>query len=145
MIKLIVRTIINPTEEDERVIKSVTNFFELQEINIEKVGDKKIVIGKGYGSISLKRFYHELRREKILDAARQYLKKGKKDNRVIFFLNKQVAYIGKISFSSFEFGESPLGAIIVEIETNNPDRLIRWLTPRTKDGKPIEHIKPPDD
>ncbi len=145
MIKVIVRTVVNPTEVEERVIKSIKNFFDINEINIEVIGNQKMITGTGYGHRSLEKFYYTLRKERILDAARQYLQRGKKDNKIIFFLNKQVAYVGRISFSSFEFGESPLGAIVVEIETNNPSQLIKWLTPKTRDGKPIEHVKPPDD
>ncbi|MCD6563755.1 MAG: hypothetical protein J7K23_07585 [Thermoproteales archaeon] len=145
MMKITVRTIINPTEEEERVVKSITNFFNLQEIKITEMGYQKVLIGEGYGSKVLKKFYYALRKERVLDAARQYLQRGKTSNKIIFYLNKQVAYIGRISFSSFEYGESPLGAIVVEIETNNPKQLIQWLTPRTKDGKPIEHVSPPDD
>jgi predicted RNA binding protein with dsRBD fold (UPF0201 family) len=53
-------------------------------------------------------------------------------NRIVFFLNKQAAYAGHVSFSAPE-GESPLGPIQVILETENPEQLIDWLA-----GKPEE-------
>jgi len=47
-------------------------------------------------------------------------------NRLVFYLNKQAAYAGHVSFSAPE-GESPLGPIQVIIETENTDQLIDWL------------------
>jgi predicted RNA binding protein with dsRBD fold (UPF0201 family) len=55
-----------------------------------------------------------------------------------FMLNKQVAAVGKVSFTT---GESPLGPIVVTIETPDIERLIDYLAPRTRDGKPIEEIR----
>jgi predicted RNA binding protein with dsRBD fold (UPF0201 family) len=51
------------------------------------------------------------------------------DNSIIFYLNKQAAYMNHISFSS-QTGESPLGVIRVEIKSDNAKELINWLTPR---------------
>jgi predicted RNA binding protein with dsRBD fold (UPF0201 family) len=56
-------------------------------------------------------------------------------NRIVFFLNKQAAYAGHVSFSAPE-GESPLGPIQVILETEDPEQLIDWLA-----GKPEERKK----
>ena len=69
-------------------------------------------------------------REQILDAARKVLFNGIQGNTVCFYLNKQVAYVGHISFSQ-SVGESPLGPIRVEIESDNPHAVIDWLAPKT--------------
>ena len=53
-------------------------------------------------------------------------------NRIVFFLNKQAAYAGHVSFSAPD-GESPLGPIQVIVETENPEHVINWLT-----GQPEE-------
>jgi predicted RNA binding protein with dsRBD fold (UPF0201 family) len=53
-------------------------------------------------------------------------------------LNKQVATVSKVSFTD---DESPLGPIIVTIEALDIERLIDYLAPRTRDGKPIEEIR----
>ncbi len=68
-----------------------------------------------------------LQRDRIRAAARSQLFKGKEESRIIVFLNKQVAYVGHVSFSAPE-GESPLGPIRLEIQTPDPVGIIDWLT-----------------
>jgi uncharacterized protein len=68
-----------------------------------------------------------IQRDRIRAAARSQLFKGKEENRIIVFLNKQVAYVGHVSFSAPE-GESPLGPIRLEIQTADPVGIIDWLT-----------------
>ena len=48
-----------------------------------------------------------------------------------FWLNKQVAFAGHISFCE-ETAESPLGPLKVTIETDNPQQLIEWLAEKTE-------------
>ena len=79
---------------------------------------------------SLRKFHDLLRREMILDAARAVLLRGLQGNTITFHLNKQVAYVGHISFSQ-PVGESPLGPIRVEIRCDDPRGLIDWLAPKT--------------
>jgi hypothetical protein len=49
---------------------------------------------------------------------------------ISFYLNKQVAFSGHVSFSE-ETAESPLGPIKVNVETDNPEQLIDWLAEKT--------------
>jgi predicted RNA binding protein with dsRBD fold (UPF0201 family) len=49
---------------------------------------------------------------------------------ISFYLNKQVAFAGHISFSE-ESAESPLGPIRVNIETDSPEQLIDWLAEKS--------------
>jgi predicted RNA binding protein with dsRBD fold (UPF0201 family) len=65
-----------------------------------------------------------------MDAARRVLSKGLQENTLTFYLNKQVAYAGHISFSQ-SMGESPLGPIHIEIQCDRPQELIEWLAPKT--------------
>lgn len=53
---------------------------------------------------------------------------------IIIKVNKQAAYAGVVNFNE----ESPLGPITIIIRTKDPQRLMKWLAPRTKDGVPIE-------
>jgi predicted RNA binding protein with dsRBD fold (UPF0201 family) len=48
---------------------------------------------------------------------------------VTFYLNKQVAYAGHVSFSQ-QTAESPLGPINVKISCGNLQKLVDWLAPR---------------
>ena len=71
-----------------------------------------------------------LRNDRIRDAARRFLFKSIRGNMISFFLNKQVAFAGHISFSE-ETAESPLGPIRVNIETDDTEQLVEWLAEKT--------------
>ncbi len=86
----------------------------------------------GKDQSSLERLRMILQRDRIRAAARSVLRRSVEGNRIVFFLNKQAAYAGHVSFSAPE-GESPLGPIHVILETENPEQLIDWLA-----GKPDE-------
>jgi len=121
---------VNPTEDPNKVRVAVEKV--LGDISFETIedGEKRRLIGRSEGSAALIRFHDLLRREQILDAARKVLFKGIRGNIISFCLNKQVAYVGHISFSQ-AVEESPLGSIHVEIETDDPRAVIDWLTPKT--------------
>jgi len=121
---------INPTESEDKVKRAVENMFgNLEwEIKPQKVGN--VLVGKGKGIDSLTKFCNLLRRERIRDAARSAIYDGLSGKSMIFYLNKQVAYVGHVSFSK-PVAESPLGPIRVEIQCDNPRELIEWLAPRT--------------
>jgi predicted RNA binding protein with dsRBD fold (UPF0201 family) len=87
-------------------------------------------VGKTRGIDGLTKLSNLLRRERIRDAARGVLFEGLSGKFIVFYLNKQVAYVGHVSFSK-PIGESPLGPIKVEIHCDNPRSLIDWLAPRT--------------
>ena len=86
----------------------------------------------GKDQSSLEKFRMILQRDRIRAAARSLLRRSVEGNRIVFFLNKQAAYAGHVSFSAPE-GESPLGPIQVIVETENLEELIDWLA-----GKPEE-------
>ncbi|MEM2248664.1 MAG: RNA-binding domain-containing protein [Candidatus Bathyarchaeia archaeon] len=129
-VEVTVEVEVNPTEDENKVRIAVQRV--LGDINLEIVGEGKYkrLVGRASGLESLTRFYDLLRRERILDAARTVLLRGVQGKKIVFYLNKQVAYVGHISFSQ-PHGESPLGPIRVEIECDEPQSLIDWLTPKT--------------
>lgn len=121
---------VNPTEDENKVRVAIQRVFgDIDLQSVEEEGYRRLV-GKAKGIESLARFHELLRRERILDAARTVLLRGIQGNKITFYLNKQVAYVGHISFSQ-PYGESPLGPIGVEIQCDDPQSLIDWLTPRT--------------
>ena len=81
------------------------------------------------GLDGLTKLQNLLRRERIRAAARGVLFEGLRENSITFYLNKQVAFVGHLSFSE-PVGESPLGPIKIEIHCDNPKELIDWLAPR---------------
>ena len=120
---------INPTESEDKVRTAVKNMFSNLSIQVkpDKVGS--VLVAEGTSREALENFRAVLRRYRVRAAARKLLNANVRGNEVIFYLNKQVAFTGHISFS-LESGESPLGPIKVVIESENPRELVDWLAPR---------------
>ena len=130
-ITLHVEAEINPTEELEKVKKAVNNLFGNISITTKTEGESCTLTGEAAGQDSLTKFRNLLRNDRIRDAARKALLRKIRGNTIGFYLNKQVAYSGHISFSE-ETAESPLGPIKIIIETDNPQQLIEWLAEKTE-------------
>ncbi len=119
-----------PTEDLEKVKSAVEKIFSYISFQIKdsyKSSDVKILIFESKDKNSLLKIKEILKQEQIRDAAKRYLLENVKENKVVFYLNKQVAYVGRISFCE-PYGESPLGPIKVEIECEDPKELINWIT-----------------
>jgi hypothetical protein len=121
---------VNPTEDVEKVRRAVENVFGNVEFEVKPKKRGSILFGKAKGLDGLTKLQNLLRRERIRDAARGALFEGLGEKAIIFYLNKQVAYVSHISFSKPE-AESPLGSIKVQIQCDNPRELIDWLAPKT--------------
>jgi predicted RNA binding protein with dsRBD fold (UPF0201 family) len=128
---------VNPTEDLEKVKQAVENIFGAVTFKAESRTWGQLLIAKTAGTNGLTKMYNILSRERIRAAARKVLLSGMDENSVTFYLNKQVAYAGHISFCQ-KTAESPLGPISVEIRCSNPRELIEWLTP-----KPTKRTPPP--
>ncbi|MFQ6095215.1 MAG: RNA-binding domain-containing protein [Candidatus Bathyarchaeia archaeon] len=121
---------VKPTEDPEKVMTAIKRMFGDLELEVTEEKDRKFVVGKSDGIGVLETFHDLLRRELILDAARRVMFKGQEGKTITFYLNKQVAFVGHVSFSQRE-KESPLGPIEVKIHCEDPRKLIEWLTPKT--------------
>ncbi|MEM2924144.1 MAG: RNA-binding domain-containing protein [Methanocellales archaeon] len=138
-INLIISALVHPTESQEKVEAAIKKLFPNVELKLEGgFGVAQRLIGSASDIESLRKMHELLRRQKILDTARSTFLKYKRGSAIEFELNKQVAYVGKINFV-----EEPvaLGSIHVKIESDEIDRLIDWLAPATKDGRPIQEIE----
>ena len=121
---------VNLTEDLEKVKSTAENIFGSMEFEVKPRKRGSLLIAQAKGKSGLAKFYNILRRERIRDAARGVLFEGLGENSITFWLNKQVAYAGHISFSS-PVGESPMGPIKVQISCDEPRELIEWLAPKT--------------
>ena len=120
---------IRNTETEERVKKAISNIFGDVDPIINLDSNGKIINVELFGKDSLFRFRDLLRLDRIRSASRKMLLKGIREKKILFFINKQVAYANHISFSE-EVAESPLGPIRIEIKSANPKLLINWLAPK---------------
>jgi uncharacterized protein len=126
-----VETEINPTESEEKVKVAVTNILDNASIIIKPDRKVNILMAKAEGQDSLIKLRNILRSDRVRDASRKALFRSTRGNTIRFYLNKQVAFAGHVSFCE-ETAESPLGPIKVTIETVNPQQLIEWLAEKTE-------------
>jgi len=133
-LKLRVETEVKATEDQMKVEAAVKKIFPTLQLN--RVGN--YLMGESSDVRALDRLHQLLRLQAILDSARKVMRAGRRNDLVRFMLNKQVATVSKVSFTD---DESPLGPIVVTIEASDIERLIDYLAPRTRDGKPVEEIR----
>ena len=126
MVSVKVSCPIYPSEKSDKVKKAIINIFpdaELEET------------GRGFkGTASLDYFSKLIRKQEILDSTRSMLFKGIRDSRTVIHLNKQVATVGKVSFTD---ARCILGSIDVIIEDEDLETLINRIAPETVDGKEV--------
>jgi len=138
------RAEVRPTEDLEKVRRALENFITPSSLRVERRGDLRLLVASAKGPSALRKLYLSLRRQRILDSAREYLKRGVFGDNIVFYLHKQAAYVGIASFCSFPERESPLGAITVIIRYKDPLKVINWLAPRTVNGVPVKEGEEPD-
>ncbi|MGE5187947.1 MAG: RNA-binding domain-containing protein [Betaproteobacteria bacterium] len=131
-VTVFLETEVNPTEDEDKVRTAVNNVLGNASINVKVSQTGSTLTAEAEGQDSLVKLRNMLRNDRVRDAARRLLFKSIRGNKISFFLNKQVAFAGHISFSE-ENAESPLGPIRFIIETNDPPQLIEWLA--EKSGK----------
>jgi len=116
-----------PTESPTKVKMAMLNIFP----DLDFVNENDVLIGR---TQSVEKLGEALRNQHIRDTAREVLLKGMKENKTSFVLNKQAAFIGKVSFAT----RSPLGNIKVTIENEDLISLIDKIAPstvKTKSGR----------
>ncbi|HKZ93662.1 MAG TPA: RNA-binding domain-containing protein [Candidatus Bathyarchaeia archaeon] len=120
---------VNPTEDEAKVKRAVENMFSNVQFALKPLKRGSLLTAGTSGTDGLTKLHNVLKRERIRAAARVVLFKGSSERSIVFYLNKQVAYAGHVSFSQ-PFGESPLGPIKVEIQCEDPVQVINWLAPK---------------
>ena len=121
---------VNPTEDEEKVRTAINNVLGAASITVQPFAKGSVLIAEAKGKDSLMKLRNLLHNDRIRDASRRLLFKSIRGNKINFFLNKQVAFAGHISFSE-ETAESPLGPIRFSIETDDPVALVEWLAEKT--------------
>jgi hypothetical protein len=133
-VRLRVEAEVRLTEDTAKVERAIKNIFPTLELT--KIENK--LVGESSKVASLDRLHQLLRLQAILDAARNVMRKGMLGNTTRLMLNKQAAFVSKVNFTN---GEAPLGPIVITLEAPDIERLIDYLAPRTREGKPIEEIR----
>jgi len=122
--EITVRATVSPTESVEKVEKAIRNVLGDIELKRETKGDTIYIEGQLEGVESLHRLRQLLARYLIRDAARSHLTRRAREHPLVFGLNRQAAYAGRVSFT--RWGESPLGPIEVTIK-GDLEKVINYL------------------
>jgi predicted RNA binding protein with dsRBD fold (UPF0201 family) len=126
-VRLHIEVEINPTESEQKVKEAVENMFGPMNMQTKPSRKGSLLTAEAKGEESLLKLHGLLMRERIRAAARTVLLHGLEEKSLHFWLNKQVAFAGHVSFST-EPSESPLGPIKVQIKCENPRQVIEYLT-----------------
>ncbi|HLE46485.1 MAG TPA: RNA-binding domain-containing protein [Thermoplasmata archaeon] len=120
MVRIRVRAGCKPTESLPKVKIAIVNLFP----DARFVREHDVVEAE---SASLDALRDRIRGQKIRDAARGALLAGVDGPRLRFTLNKQAAYVGKVSFAT----GSPVGDLEVEMEDGDPERIVDAIAEST--------------
>lgn len=121
---------VNLTEDQAKVERAIRNIFpsaKIERINFE--GDVIRIRVQGDGLNFLATLRSLVKQERIRSAARSIILGGTREGHIQFYLNKQAAFAGRVSFCE-PVGESPLGPISIKIDTSDPDMVVKFLTSR---------------
>lgn len=122
---VVVRARVFPTEDREKVRQAMLNLFPGGEVH-EEEGAMEL------HTDDLARFKERIRSQRILDAVRSMLRHGMRESESTILLNKQVAFVGKVSEVE---GIVPLGALEVTFRSSDIERLIDEVAPMTVNGE----------
>jgi len=128
-----IETSINPTEEEEKVIKAVKNLFPDAKIRIE--GNKLYAIARDLHTLR-----ELLRKQKILDTARTEFLRNRMGNEITVYFNKQTATVSRINFCEEDAVLSPI-RVTFRLFGVSFQKFLDFIAPETRDGKPIKEIE----
>ena len=127
-VELKVETILNPSEDPEKVKKCLLNVAN----GCSPVVTDGHVEATCKGIMSLHHIRVGVRSKSSLGVLRKLLDWNRTGNVTWFYLNKQAAYGGVISLAE-NYEESPLGPIRITVTSNDLDKLIEWLLSNRKE------------
>jgi len=115
-----VETPSHPTENPEKVMTALRNLFP--DLRIESAEGR--IVGT---TEHVDRLRELIRTQRIRDTARRQLLAGRRGNRTTVSLSKQAAFVGVVNFAA----SSPLGDIVVEIESDDLEAAIDYVAEST--------------
>ena len=136
MVKLIIKVDIFPTEDEDKVIRALSNLFDLDKMKSmekEKNGIKTRVIIVGSLDM-LNKLKNKIAMRQIQIHVRQQLINNRMGTMSHLYLNKQAAFANNINICETRT-ESALGPIILEIHGDTEEDLdfvIYWLSEESK-------------
>lgn len=121
-VELKIETILNPSEDPEKVKKCLLNVAN----GCSPMVKDGHVEATCKGIMSLHHIRVGVRSKSSVGVLRKLLDWNRTGNVTWFYLNKQAAFGGVISLAE-HYEESPLGPIKITVTSNDLDKIIEWL------------------
>ena len=113
---------INPSEDPEKIKKSILNIFPNSKIKIEDYS----ISAQSKDLTSFEKIYETIHSKRSQKNYRRNLENNLKNDSTWFYLNKQAAFAEEIAICE-EAEESPLGPIKVIMTSPDIDSIIDWI------------------
>jgi predicted RNA binding protein with dsRBD fold (UPF0201 family) len=119
------RATVSPSEDPQKVLAAMRQVFGDCEYSVDE-GEASIRLRSG-SSRCLQRLHDQLRDRHVRDAARRLMLASLEGKVLPLKLNRQAAAAGVLALCSSAV-ESPLGPLNLEIEADDAEKLVDWLT-----------------
>ena len=118
---------VEPTEDEKKVERALLKLFPSQ--RPKRRTEEGITVGlviRGSGLEFLSSLRNLIRQERVRNAARAIFLRSSQDRVLHIYLNKQAAFMGRVSFCA-PVGESPHGPISIAVESDEMQSVIDYL------------------
>jgi predicted RNA binding protein with dsRBD fold (UPF0201 family) len=128
--------VVKPTENQKKVQQAFENLCPpiICEVNDDPEFGT-VLVGTATGLESIATFAKKFREQRILEAVRQRLLKSLQNGSILFGMQRQAAYMNRFHLCDLD-DYSAMGPIRVEIQANNIQDVIDYISPPTVKGKP---------
>jgi len=126
-VQVTVEAAVEPTEDEKKVEYALLKLFRSG--RTERTVEDGVTIGlvvHGSGLEFLSSLRNLIRQERIRNTARAIFMRSSQEPVLHIHLNKQAAFMGRISFCA-PFGESPHGPISIKIDSDEMQSVIDYL------------------
>ncbi|MDG7005986.1 MAG: hypothetical protein JRM86_03525 [Nitrososphaerota archaeon] len=119
------RATVSPSEDPGKVLAAMRNVLGDCECSVEEAAGSVRILSNDVRC--LQRLHDQLRDRHVRDAARRLMLASLEGSVLPLKLNRQAAAAGVLALCSNAV-ESPLGPLILRIESGSPQGLVDWLT-----------------
>ena len=129
------------TENREKIETALVNLFgEIPELIEQKEENLSFLTSNKLEINSLRIFFNYIRRNEIIDTVRKCTLIYPSEGNIIFNFHKQALMVEKIVVITPDTS-SPLGSVELTIHTQNIEKFLNWLVPKTHEGKILKPKK----
>jgi len=128
---------VEPTEDEKKVERALLKVFPSSRVEKRTdQGNTVALLVHGTGLEFLAALRNLIRQERIRNTARAIFLRSAHETVLRIHLNKQAAFMGRISFCA-PIGESPHGPISIKVESDTMQTVVDFLA-----AKPIQDVGP---